>query len=142
MSGTSAVSWKLLSSAILSHMDQQQLIELAASLARPFTSSEDCTAGSVAAALVTAAGNVYSGVCIDAECGLGFCAEHAAAAEMLKAHESEVRMIVAVNENGAILPPCGRCRELLWQIDRRNRNAWVVLGPDDGARLRELLPRR
>ena len=123
-------------------MNANTLIALAASLARPFAPSEDCTAASVAAALVTASGNVYTGICVDAECGVGFCAEHAAVAEMLKAHESEVRMVVAVNQDGAILSPCGRCRELLWQIDRRNADAWVILGPDDGARLRDLLPRR
>ena len=33
-------------------------------------------------------------------------------------------------------------RELLWQVDDRNRDTWVVLGPAEGARLRELLPHR
>ena len=96
----------------------------------------------MAAALVTAAGRVHTGVCVDTACSLGFCAEHAAVAEMLKAHESEVRMVVAVDRDGAVLPPCGRCRELLWQADPRNAAAWVVLGPDEGAPLAELLPRR
>jgi cytidine deaminase len=85
---------------------------------------------------------VYTGVCIDTECSLGFCAEHAAVAEMLKARESAIYMIVAVNNDGAILSPCGRCRELLLQVDDRNESAWVVLGPDEKVPLRELLPRR
>ena len=51
-------------------------------------------------------------------------------------------MIVAVNNEGVILSPCGRCLELLWQIDDRNESAWVVLGPDEKVLLRELLPRR
>jgi cytidine deaminase len=123
-------------------MDPQTLIELAASLARPFSPSADCTAGTVAAALVTRAGDVYTGVCVDTACSLGFCAEHAAVAEMLKARQSEVRTVVAVTSEGIVLPPCGRCRELLWQVDRRNATTWVVLGPDEGAVLAELLPRR
>lgn len=123
-------------------MNRNELIDLAAALARPFHPSEDCTAASVAAALVTASGAVYTGVCVDAECGIGFCAEHAAVAEMLKARESEVRMIVAVNEDGAIMSPCGRCRELLWQIDSRNASTRVLLGAQNEAPLRELLPRR
>jgi cytidine deaminase len=123
-------------------MDQRELIQIAASLAQPFTPSEDCTAGTVAAALVTGAGNVYTGVCIDTACSLGFCAEHAAVAEMLKARESAVRIVVAVNSAGEILPPCGRCRELLWQLDRRNTTTWVVLAAGEGAMLAELLPRR
>jgi cytidine deaminase len=123
-------------------MDQQWLIELAAGLARPFAPSPDCTAGTVAAALVTAAGDVFTGVCLDAACSLGFCAEHAAVAEMLKARQSEVRMVVAVTSEGRVIAPCGRCRELLWQLDRRNATTWVVLGDEEGAVLAELLPRR
>jgi cytidine deaminase len=121
---------------------KQRLIELAASLARPFAPSEDCTAGTVAAALVTRAGDLYTGVCVDTACSLGCCAEHAAVAEMLKVRQSEVRVAVAVTSEGTILPPCGRCRELLWQVDRRNATTWVVLGAEEGAMLAELLPRR
>jgi cytidine deaminase len=37
--------------------------------------SSDATAGGVAAALLTENGNIYTGVCIDLACSLGFCAE-------------------------------------------------------------------
>ena len=122
-------------------MDQQELIAVAAALARPFAPSPECQSGEVAAALVTAAGNVYTGVSIDTECSLGFCAEHAAVAEMLKARESDIRMIVAVDSSGMVLAPCGRCRELLWQVSQANRQStWVVLGPDTGKSLAWLLP--
>ncbi len=123
-------------------VNQKELIALAASLAHPFNPSADCSAATVASALITAQSNVYSGVCIDTACSLGFCAEHAAVAEMLKARESEIGMIVAVNSQGVVLPPCGRCRELLWQVDNRNESAWVVLGPTEKALLRDLLPHR
>jgi cytidine deaminase len=123
-------------------MESKKLITLAASLARPFSPSADCSSGTVAAALVTAESAVFTGVCVDTACSLEFCAEHAAIAEMLKARQSNVRMIVAVNKEGLVLPPCGRCRELLWQVDDRNRDTWVVLGVDEGAWLYELLPRR
>ena len=114
-------------------MEQKGLIGVAASLARPFTPSADCVSGTVAAALVTAESHTFTGVSVDTASSIGFCAEHAAIAEMLKARESAVRIIVAVNKDGAVLPPCGRCRELLWQIDDHNQSAWVVLGPDRGA---------
>jgi cytidine deaminase len=123
-------------------MEKQELINIAASLARRFTPSVDCISGDVATALVTAAGHVFTGVCVDTACSLGFCAEHAAIAEMLKARESTVQMIVAVNKDGSILPPCGRCRELLWQVDDQNQRAWVIVGAEEGAYLRDLLPRR
>ena len=71
---------------------------------------EDFSAATVAAAIRTTQGNVYTGVCFDVSCGIGFCAEHAAAAEMIKGGETQIEMIVAVCEAG-VLAPCGRCRE-------------------------------
>ena len=123
-------------------MHPQALIAAAHALARPFAPSEDVRAGEVAAALVSASGRLYTGVCIDTASSLGFCAEHAAVAEMVKAHEAEVAMVVAVSSRGAVLPPCGRCRELLWQLHPGNAATQGVLGPDRVRPLRELLPER
>jgi cytidine deaminase len=119
-----------------------ELIAIASGLATRFTASDDCTSGDVAAALVTASGHVYTGVCVDTACSLGFCAEHAAVAEMLKARESSIAMIVAVDQTGAIGAPCGRCRELIWQVDPRNVGTRVVLGPTETVTIGELLPHR
>jgi cytidine deaminase len=44
-----------------------------------------------------------------------------AIAEMLKAHESEIALVVAVDEQGTILLPCGRCREMMWQLESTNK---------------------
>ena len=121
-------------------MDKHELITKAAQLADEFRTSKNCTAGSVAAAVLSASGQVYTGICFDVQCGIGFCAEHAAVSEMLKSRESEVQLVVAVNEHGEIIAPCGRCRELLWQINPRNATAEIILGPDRVAPLRELLP--
>jgi cytidine deaminase len=122
-------------------MTDEELIEQASRVAGEYRSSEDCTSGSVGAALVTRAGHVYTGVCIDAACGLGFCAEHSAIAEMLKHKESEIAAIVAVSDGGAVLAPCGRCRELIFQVNRANLDARVILGSRT-VRLSELLPER
>ncbi len=123
-------------------MTPADLIAAASLLARRFKPSDDCTSGDVAAALLTAGGQVYTGVCIDTACSLGFCAEPAAIAEMLKARESEIRVIVAVDRRGTVRAPCGRCRELMWQVNPRNRAARIVLGPDETVSLEDLLPRR
>lgn len=85
---------------------------------------------------------MYTGVCIDAACSLGFCAEHSAVAEMLKARESEIATIVAVDHAGVILPPCGRCRELMWQVNPANAESQVVLSHDRTVALKVLLPLR
>jgi cytidine deaminase len=72
-------------------------------------------------------------------CGIGFCAEHAAVAEMLKARETEIEAIVAVSERG-VLPPCGRCRELLLQISNRNADALVAVNDNEARSLKDLMP--
>ena len=89
---------------------------------------------------MTVAGNLYTGICIDRDCSLGFCAEHSAIAEMLKARESDIRLIVAVDTDGTILVPCGRCRELIRQVSPRNTATEVIIGRDRVVRLSELLP--
>lgn len=100
--------------------------------------------GDVAATLVTQAGNHYCGVCIDTGSGTGFCAEHAAIAAMLTAREYKIARIVAVwrDDEGVlhVVPPCGRCREFIRQIDPANLDTDVVLSQANSAKLRELLP--
>ena len=123
-----------------SDMTDAELIEIADRLVGNFDPSRDCSAGSVASALETVAGNVYTGICVDTHCSMGFCAEHAAVAEMLKARESHIRTIVAVTHPEGIIPPCGRCRELLWQVDDRNCDVRVIVAGDRAISLSELLP--
>lgn len=123
-------------------MDDSELISLALSLTGSFRPSRKLVACDVASALVTDSGDVFSGVCIDTACSLGFCAEHSAVAEMLKSRQSHIVSIVAVKADGTVLPPCGRCRELLWQVDRRNIDTRILLGPESSSTLRDLLPNR
>ncbi|WP_035612782.1 cytidine deaminase [Haloferula sp. BvORR071] len=119
---------------------ERELIAAAWPLVRPLTLGRaDHDAATVAAAIRTATGNIYTGVCIHVSCGMGFCAEHAAAAKMIKAQETQIEMIVAV-AGDCILAPCGRCREFLMQIDPRNAEAVVLLEGGRRASLRELLP--
>lgn len=93
----------------------------------------------VGCALMTDKGNIYTGICIVANCGIGFCAEHAAIAEMLKNNESRIVKIVATDKNGAV-PPCGRCRELMKQVNYENLNAKIMISNDKVVKLNELLP--
>lgn len=117
-----------------------ELIQLANTLVGEFPlSAEGLNAGSVAAALKTKKGSIYTGICLDLSCGIGFCAEHAAIAEMLKARETEIAMIVAVSADG-ILPPCGRCREMMAQVNRQNLNTQIILPSQRIRPLHELLP--
>ena len=96
--------------------------------------------GYVGAALVTDQGNVYTGINISLYCGIGFCAEHSAVAEMIKNGETKIRTIVAATAEGNVLPPCGRCREMIYQIDEANLATAVLIGNGGKQPLRELLP--
>ena len=118
-----------------------EMIEQAKTVLRPRKLSNDNSAGDVACALLSSAGNLYFGVCIDVGSGIGFCAEHSAIAAMITAGESSISKIVAVWGEGVVLPPCGRCREFMYQIDFTNlSNTSVVLSGSHSVKLRELLP--
>ena len=96
--------------------------------------------GYVGSALVTDNGNIFTGINIDLFCGIGFCAEHSAVADMVKAGETRILKIVATTARRRILPPCGRCRELLYQIDQSNLATEIVVGRKRRRKLRDLLP--
>jgi cytidine deaminase len=120
-----------------------ELIAAAAAALNPHHAG-DRLFGDVAAALDTEDGHRHLGVCIDTGSGTGFCAEHAAIAAMVTAGEYRIARLVAVwrDERGRlyVLPPCGRCREFIRQIDDHNIGTRVVLGRDREVPLASLLP--
>lgn len=125
-------------------MDNALMIAQAAAVVRPLRRG-DYLIGDVGCALLTEAGNLYLGVCIDAGSGMGFCAEHNAIGAMVTAGEYRIRRIVAVwkNDQGElhVLAPCGRCREFMHQIHPDNIDQTeVILDTDKAVKLAELLP--
>ena len=121
-------------------MEFDELYEKAKSVLNPRRLSQEAEAGGVGAALLTESGRVYTGVCIDTSSSMGFCAEHAAAGTMITAGENRVVKMIAVNWDGKILPPCGRCREFISQLHPDNPNAEVMVVQGKIVLLRELLP--
>ncbi len=118
----------------------EELYAAAKAVLNPRRLSRSAEAGGVGAALLTADGSLYTGVCIDTNCSMGFCAEHAAAAGMVTAGESHVVRMVAVRWDGNILPPCGRCREFISQLNDANLDAEVLVDPGVVLALCDLLP--
>lgn len=102
------------------------------------------TIGNVGSALISCKGNIYTGVCIDVGSGMGFCAEHNAIGSMTTTGEYKIKKIVAVCRDGKgdnfILPPCGRCREFISQIDKSNLETEVILEKNKTVKLKDLLP--
>lgn len=122
-------------------MEFNELYEIAKTVLNPRELPGGSYAGSVAAALLTEAGNVYKGVCIDTSSSMGFCAEHAAIAAMVTAGEDRIIKIVAVSGSDGIVPPCGRCREFIFQINHNNIDCEIML-KDKIVTLDYLLPDR
>ncbi len=121
-------------------MENNLLVEKARSVFHWRQLSDECTAADVCAALVTPGGVVYTGVSLSAACGIGYCGETAAIAQMITAGETRIEKIVAVSGDGKLMPPCGRCRELLYQIDRGNLATEIILEGGKAVRLGDLLP--
>lgn len=121
-------------------MEFDELYQEAKSVLNPRRLSQEAEAGGVGAALLTESHKVYTGVCIDTSSSMGFCAEHAAAAAMVTAGENRVLKMIAVNWDGKILPPCGRCREFISQLHPDNPDAEVMVAKGKVVTLRELLP--
>lgn len=123
-------------------MNWEELVCAAKEKLGPRTLGKAGEAGYVAAALETASGSVYTGVNIDVPCSMGFCAEHAAIAAMVTAGESRIVRLVAVHHTGRVIPPCGRCREFVCQIDEGNAQCQVLLEGGRVVCMAELLPER
>jgi cytidine deaminase len=123
-----------------SSMTFDELYQQARSVLNPRRLSDMAESGGVGAALLTESGKVYLGVCIDTACSMGFCAEHAAAAAMVTAGENRVLKMIAVNWDGKVLPPCGRCREFISQLHPQNFKAEIMVGAEKVVTLQELLP--
>lgn len=98
-------------------------------------------AGGVASALLTKAGNIYVGVCIDTASSLGMCAERNAIANMITNGEHEIDKIVAIKD-GSVVPSCGTCREYMMQLSKDSGEIEILTDYESRKtiRLKELIP--
>jgi len=70
----------------------------------------------VGAALETRLGKVYTGCNVEnATYGLTVCAERVAIWKALSEGESEFRRIAIVADTKILTPPCGACRQIIWE---------------------------
>ena len=98
------------------HNDWDALYHAAKAVQNERQISEYVAAGGVAAAILSASGRVYTGVCVDTCCTLGICAERNAIFNMLTNGEHEIRKVLAIMPDGRCGAPCGACRELMAQL--------------------------
>ncbi len=105
--------------------------------------SEYVEAGGVSAAIESATGRIYVGVCVDSSCTLGICAERNAIFSMLTDGENEIKRVLAIMPNGKTGAPCGACRELMTQLmPRTYQSVEIMLDYESGktVTLGELTP--
>jgi cytidine deaminase len=101
--------------------------------------------GSTGSALITSKGNIFTGVSIGFYCGMGSCAEYNAIGAMISNGEKEITTIVAVQYNikskkYEVVPPCGKCREMIKQTCKANQNTDVIISETKKIKLKALLP--
>lgn len=96
-------------------MEPTKLIE-AARLARenayaPFSNFK------VGAALEAASGRVFTGCNVEnASYGLTICAERVAIFKAISEGERNFRSIAVVADTETLTPPCGACRQIIWEF--------------------------
>ena len=121
-------------------MTNEEMLALAREKLNPVVRGEHCETGFVSALIEGKNGRFYAGVNIDLACGLGFCAERAAAAAMTADGECVAKRTVCVNKEGAPMTPCGSCREFLMLLSPENAAAEFYLGGGRTMALAEFLP--
>ena len=94
----------------------KRMYDAAISFRSPRAVSKKIYAGSVAAAVESASGKIYVGVCVDTACTLGICAERNAIFNMITNGENEIRRVIAIMSDGKTGAPCGACREFMTQL--------------------------
>ena len=97
----------------------------------------------VGAALEDAAGRIHTGCNVEnATYGLTVCAERVAVFKAISEGAREFRCIVVAADTEILTPPCGACRQILWEFCG---DVEVVLtnlhGKTETMRLSDLLPR-
>lgn len=97
----------------------------------------------VGAAIEAGSGKVYTGCNIEnATYGLTVCADRVALWKALSEGERRFTRIVVVADSEPLTPPCGACRQLLWEFCGDIEVVLVNLhGRTETLRLADLLPR-
>jgi cytidine deaminase len=97
----------------------------------------------VGAALEDTTGGVFTGCNIEnASYGLTICAERVAIFKAMSEGSRMFRRIVVAADTDVLTPPCGACRQLLWEFCGDIEVVLVNLeGKTEQFRMKELFPR-
>jgi cytidine deaminase len=98
---------------------------------------------SVGAALLSADGRVFTGCNVEnSTYGLSMCAERVAIFKAISEGAHEIARVAVVTDHEHIAPPCGCCRQMIWEF--ASDETEVILANLSGDvrtyRIRDLLP--
>lgn len=96
----------------------------------------------VGAALRTKEGKVFTGCNVEsASYGLTVCAERVAIWKALSEGERDFTDLVIVADTESLTPPCGTCRQIIWEFAKHARIVLANLqGQSEERSIKELLP--
>ncbi len=97
----------------------------------------------VGAALLDDGGQIYTGCNVEnATYGLSVCAERVAVFKAISEGARTFRRVAVAADTGVLTPPCGACRQILWEFCG---DIEVILtnlqGKTESLRLKDLFPR-
>ena len=97
----------------------------------------------VGAALQDTVGRIHTGCNVEnATYGLTLCAERVAVFKAISEGAREFRRIAIAADSETLTPPCGACRQILWEFCGDIEIVLVNLrGESETLRLKELFPR-
>jgi cytidine deaminase len=97
----------------------------------------------VGAAIEDAAGRIHTGCNVEnATYGLTICAERVAVFKAISEGARQFRRVVVAADTDSLTPPCGACRQILWEfcgdVELKLSN---LSGKTETLRLKDLFPR-
>ncbi len=97
----------------------------------------------VGAALRTKEGKIFTGCNVEsASYGLTVCAERVAIWKALSEGEREFTDLVIVADTAQLTPPCGTCRQIIWEFAKHAKITLANLrGQQEEVNIRDLLPK-
>ena len=124
----------------MNESDEQSLVETAT--AARLRSVAPFSNFLVGAALRTKAGKVFTGCNVEsASYGLTVCAERVAIWKALSEGERDFDELVIVADTEALTPPCGTCRQIIWEFAKHARIVLANLrGQQEEVSISQLLP--
>lgn len=97
----------------------------------------------VGAAICDERGNIHSGCNIEnAAYPIGCCAEQSAVAQMIVNGGTTIKHILVLGQTGAACPPCGACRQIIFEHSDSSTQIHLELAPGEfnSRTISQLLP--